>query len=99
MRRVSLDLQPDSPFAATSSDQLSLPLFDSPLSYRFRRDGHDLVSVRGEDASTSHAIEVDGLMRSSWRLVLLSRDMIVPVLDMACVRDYKTTVQTELLSE
>ena len=49
MRKASLDLQLDLPLAATSGDQLALPLFDSPLPYRLRHSAGGSIRVRVED--------------------------------------------------
>jgi predicted metal-dependent hydrolase len=49
MRKASLDLQLDLPLAATSGDQLALPLFDSPLPYRLRHGAGGSIRVRVED--------------------------------------------------
>lgn len=49
MRKASLGRQLDSPPAATSGDQLALPLFDSPLPYRLRRSAGGSIRVRVED--------------------------------------------------
>jgi predicted metal-dependent hydrolase len=49
--------------------------------------------------NTLTAVDANGCLRLNWRLVLLSRDIIAQVLDQACARDTRRSVQTELLSE